>query len=110
MTSEVHQRWLENFHKKLQKQSSKILLRVLLDIAPCHRMDVNESNIKVVFIPVNITSMFQPQDRGIIKAIKAIYQKHLLQFFWKKMNKGVDVNTASKCVSVLEVGKNAFMF
>ena len=100
MTSGIYQRWLQNFDRRMQRQNRQVLL--LLDNAPSHPKDVNLSNVKVVFLPANTTSKLQPLDQGIIKAIKTIYRKRLLQFVLAKMERGEDVMTLSKCVSVLD--------
>ena len=100
MTSGIYQRWLQNFDRRMQRQNWQVLL--LLDNAPSHPKDVNLSNVKVVFLPANTTSKLQPLDQGIIKAIKTIYRKRLLQFVLAKMEQGEDVMTLSKCVSVLD--------
>ena len=97
MTSGIYQRWLQNFDRRMQRQNRQVLL--LLDNAPSHPKDVNLSN---VFLPANTTSKLQPLDQGIIKAIKTIYRKRLLQFVLAKMERGEDVMTLSKCVSVLD--------
>ena len=55
----------------------KILL--LLDNAPCHPSylsDIDE-NVKIVFLPSNVTSILQPMDQGAISALKMNF-KHLL--------------------------------
>ena len=84
----------------MRRQNRQVLL--LLDNAPSHPKNVNESNVKVVFLPANTTSKLQPLDQGIIKAVKTSYQKRLLQSVLAKMDKGEDVKTASKCVFVLD--------
>ena len=76
MTFEIYQRWLQNFDRKMQRQNRYALL--ILDNAPSHPKDVKVSNMKVIFLPANATSKFQPLDQGIIKAIKTIYRKLLL--------------------------------
>ena len=46
--------------------------------------------------------MLQPLDQGIIKAVKTIYRKRLLQSVLAKMDKEEDVKNVSKSVSVLD--------
>ena len=46
--------------------------------------------------------MLQPLDQGIIKAVKTIYRKRLLQSVLAKMDKEEDVKNVSKYVSVLD--------
>ena len=82
------------------RQNRQVLL--LLDNAPSHPKDVNVTNVKLVFLPANTTSMLQPLDQGIIKAVKTIYRKRLLQSVLAKMDKEENVKNVSKCVSVLD--------
>ena len=84
----------------MRRQNRQVLL--LLDNAPSHPKDVNVTNVKLVFLPANTTSMLQPLDLGIIKAVKTIYRKRLLQSVLAKMDKEEDVKNMSKCVSVLD--------
>ena len=97
MTSEIYQRWLQNFDSKLRRQ---VLL--LLDNAPSHPKDANVTNVKLVFLPANTTSMLQPLDQGIIKIVKTICRKRLLQSVLAKMDKEEDVKNVSKCLSALD--------
>ena len=63
MTSEIYQRWLQNFDSKMRRQNRQVLL--LLDNAPSHPKDKNVTNVKLMFLPANTTSMLQPVDQGI---------------------------------------------
>ena len=46
--------------------------------------------------------MLQPLDQGIIKAVKTIYRKRLLQSMLAKIDKEEYVKNVSKCVSFLD--------
>ncbi|XP_037564790.1 tigger transposable element-derived protein 6-like [Dermacentor silvarum] len=37
------------------------------------------SAIRVAYLPANTTSVLQPMDQGIIKNVKVLYRKHLLE-------------------------------
>ena len=82
---------------------------LLLDIAPGHPVNVEEStnNIRVIFMPPNTTSILQPMDQGVISTFKAYYlrrtmrqlventdsvDKSNVRQFWKEFNikKAVD--------------------
>lgn len=78
MTSNIFQEWLLDFNKQLTTEGRSILL--LLDNATSHRISNNcLSNIKLHFLPPNMTASMQPLDNGIIKSFKAQYRKLQLQ-------------------------------
>ncbi|UYV77755.1 hypothetical protein LAZ67_15002168 [Cordylochernes scorpioides] len=77
MTSSIFQEWLLEFNKQLVSEGRRILL--LLDNATSHCVPNDGlSNIKIHFLPPNMTASLQPLDSGIIKSFKAQYRK--LQF------------------------------
>ena len=68
ITSEIFQRWRQNFDSKMRRQNRQVLL--LLYNVPSHPKDMHVTNVKLVFIPANRTSMLQPPDQEIIKTVK----------------------------------------
>ena len=58
------------------------------------------TNVKLVFLAVNMTSMLQPLDQRIIKAVKTICRKRILQSMSAKIVKKEDAKNVSKCVYV----------
>ncbi|UYV62857.1 TIGD6 [Cordylochernes scorpioides] len=78
MTSSIFREWLLQFNKQLVSEGRRILL--LLDNATslCVPND-GLSNIKIHFLPPNMTASLQPLDSGIIKSFKAQYRKLQLQ-------------------------------
>ncbi|UYV75541.1 hypothetical protein LAZ67_13000549 [Cordylochernes scorpioides] len=78
MTSSIFQEWLLKFNKQLVSEGRRILL--LLDNATSHCVPNDGlSNIKIHFLPPNMTASLQPLDSGIIKSFKAQYRKLQLQ-------------------------------
>jgi hypothetical protein len=51
-----------------------------LDNATSHRGAKEITNVKVKFLPTNLTSEVQPLDQGIIRAVKSRYRKQMLQY------------------------------
>ena len=76
MTSVIFNEWLVSFNNALSLQKKSILL--LMDNAPSHHF-IELSHIKLIFLPPNMTSVFQPCDAGIIKSFKSQYRKLQLQ-------------------------------
>ena len=70
MTGTILHNVLEKLKHRLKRNKRSILL--LMDNDGCHPADVKGkfSNIKIVFLPANTTSMLQPLDLGIIQNFK----------------------------------------
>lgn len=94
MTSETFTSILSKFNKKLIKEERKVLL--FLDNCSCHSENLSFSNIKIVFLPKNSTSVLQPCDAGIIKCIKGQYRtqlvKHLIAYLDNEKNSVPAIN------------------
>jgi hypothetical protein len=61
-----------------EKAKSKVLF--LVDNATSHHGTKEMTNVKVKFLPPNLTSEVQLLDQGIIRAVKSIYHKQMLQY------------------------------
>ncbi|XP_018900654.2 tigger transposable element-derived protein 4 [Bemisia tabaci] len=77
MTGNEFIRWLRVFDATMGAQNRKIVL--FIDHCPAHPPDVSLSNIELVFLPANATSILQPLDQGIIKVLKSYYRRRLIQ-------------------------------
>ncbi|CAB4015343.1 tigger transposable element-derived 6-like [Paramuricea clavata] len=97
MESEILEEILINLNRRLKTQNRRILL--FMDNAPCHPEDLGEkfTQIKVLFLPANITSRLQPLDLGIIQEFKLKYYRCLLTHV---------VSTIDVCSSASEVCKS----
>ncbi|KAG5897906.1 hypothetical protein JTB14_017761 [Gonioctena quinquepunctata] len=73
MTSLIFEKWLRTWDAELKSGGNKILL--LVDNCPAHPVVSNLKCIKLVFLPPNVTSVLQPMDQGVIKALKSQYRK-----------------------------------
>lgn len=77
MTSNLFADWLINVNKQMKKNDRKILL--FIDNAPCHVINQDLSNIKLIFFPPNTTSKCQPLDQGVIHSFKCHYRQKLVK-------------------------------
>lgn len=79
MTGIIFNSWLQDFNADMKKHHRKICL--LLDNCSAHpRTLVGKlSNLKIVFLPPNTTSMIQPCDQGIIKNVKVHYRNQVVR-------------------------------
>ena len=75
MTSAIFTEWITSWNASLRRQNRKILF--LCDNCSAHPKNLVLSNIKVVFIPPNTTSVLQPCDQGIIQTVKATYRREM---------------------------------
>ena len=77
MTLAIFGVWLKTGNNKLARHCRHILL--LVDNAPSHMVDAEYSNIKIVFLPANMTAKLQPLDQGIIRVVKLAYHKAITE-------------------------------
>lgn len=74
MTGSIFQGFLKNLNTRMRAEGRKVLL--LVDNAPSHIFDAGTlTNVRVEFLPPNMTSRIQPMDGGIIRAFKAHYKR-----------------------------------
>lgn len=73
MTAVIFNQWLEIWDKELGVSKRKIAL--LIDNCSAHKVNLNLTNIKVIFLPANTTSLIQPCDQGIINSLKVHYRR-----------------------------------
>ncbi|XP_013177949.1 PREDICTED: tigger transposable element-derived protein 6-like [Papilio xuthus] len=73
MTSQIFERWLRHWDAELEEIDRKILL--LVDKCPAHESVNDLRYIKLVFLPLNVTSVLQPMQQGIIRCLKYKYRR-----------------------------------
>lgn len=96
MTSAIFEKWLRDWDAQLKLKQRKILL--LIDNCPAHPNVPNLQCIKLVFLPPNVTSILQPMDQGIIKALKMQYRK--MQVL--EMLRSIEEKKERKALSILD--------
>ena len=77
MNAKLFSEWLTDINKMMKKNSRQILL--FIDNASCHPIDLQLSNIKLIFFPPNTTSTVQPLDQGVINSFKCHYRRMLVK-------------------------------
>ena len=63
---------------------------------------LSSSNIKLVFLPPNMTLRLQPCDAGIVATVKSHYRKHLVRHVFAEMDTPNTATELSKWVNVLD--------
>jgi hypothetical protein len=56
---------------------------LFLDNCTAHPNNISASNVKVIFLPANTTSVLQPIDAGIIKCFKGYYRLKMARYLTK---------------------------
>ena len=84
MTGSVFEEWLRKLDRKFLLEGRSIAL--IVDNCSAHpRLDGLRA-IKLVFLPLNATSVLQPCDQGIIQNLKCHYRKRVLRRFIKVLD------------------------
>ena len=78
---------------KFRKENRKIAL--IIDNCPPHPTIADLSNVKLIFLPPNTTSISQPMDQGVIKCLKAFYRRRFVNFMIKHLEQGQDLPNIS---------------
>ena len=101
MTGEILHKVLAKIDTRLKREGRSIIL--FMDNAGCHPPDLKEkySNMKIVYLPPNTTSMLQPLDLGIIKKCKVYYRKLLMRFILAKIENCSSASEVLQSVNVL---------
>ncbi|KAI6661301.1 Tigger transposable element-derived protein 6-like [Oopsacas minuta] len=84
----------------MRNQNRHIL--VFLDNTPCHPRGASLTNIKLVFLPANTTSVLHPLDQDIIQCMKLLYRKRLLRRVLSQINNGCEDETVAKSINILD--------
>ncbi|KAG0439563.1 Tigger transposable element-derived protein 1 [Dictyocoela muelleri] len=83
----------------MAQKGRKILLK--LDNALVNPVDVEYSNIELLYFPLNVTSRIPTLDQGIIKSFKSIYRKKLNH----KLNIEYDLDSTKEYYDLLKKNK-----
>ena len=77
MTGVIFFDYLDKINNILLKNKRSII--IFVDHCSAHPENISFSNIKVVFLPPNTTSVLQPMDAGVIKCFKGNYRVKLVR-------------------------------
>lgn len=99
MTGLLFTEWLKNLDMAMRRQKRKILL--LVDNATSH-FHQDFSNLKILFLPPNLTSEVQPLDRGIIQSVKLNYRRQMMDSLVTKAEECRNSSDFSKSITVLD--------
>ncbi len=87
MNSKIPKEWLQWFDARMEERKVELLIDSFLAHQSGLDLVVAESglqNVKVIILPMNVTSFCQPLDQGIICSKKAYYHYHWVQYMVDK--------------------------
>lgn len=78
---------------------------LILDNASSHpdAEEMIDGDIKIMFLPPNVTALCQPMDQGVLAAIKKRYRRKLLSSIVTGIDEGQDLITRLKKLDLLDV-------
>ena len=100
MTGVLFEEWIRKLDSSFRAQSREVTL--LIDNCPAHPEIKNLTNIKLIFLPPNTTSVLQPMDQGVTRSLKAHYQKKVVRLCIKE----VESNKPLPEISILQTMKH----
>ena len=84
MDSALFEEWVHELDGKFLRENRKIAL--IIDNCPAHPTIGNLSNVRLIFLPPNTTSVSQPTDQGVIKCLKAHYRRRLVRLMIQRLD------------------------
>lgn len=79
-------KWFQRWDRELNKTKKAIIL--VLDNCTTHP-NVSLKNIKLEYLPPNITSLIQPLDMGVIQYLKVKYRETLVNYILEKIEENL---------------------
>ena len=100
MIGVLFEEWVRKLDASFRAQSRKVAL--LIDNCPAHPEIKNPTNINLIFLPPNTTSVLQPMDQGVIRSLKVHYRKKVVRLCIK----AVESNKPLPKISILQAIKH----
>ncbi|XP_044311435.1 jerky protein homolog-like [Varanus komodoensis] len=110
MNSEIFKTWFQNefvptVEKHLKENNLPRKAVLLLDNAPSHPAtdELTDGDIKALFLPPNVTAVFQPMDQSVLETLKKKYRWRLLSSLISAIDNNEDCVTTLKKIDMLDV-------
>ncbi|GBN94627.1 hypothetical protein AVEN_115586-1 [Araneus ventricosus] len=84
----------------MAKEGRNVLLT--LDNATCHKHQNVFKDLKLVFLPSNMTSKLQPLDHGIMKWFKLEYRRYVQQSIIARMDDSANASELAEKITVAD--------
>ena len=96
---QIFEEWVRKLERRFQMEGRKIAL--LIDNCPAHPSVSDLTNVQLVFLPPNTTSVLQPMDQGVIRSLKAHYRGRIV----RRLCRALDKAKALPKISILQAMK-----
>ncbi|KAF7670547.1 Tigger transposable element-derived protein 6 [Astathelohania contejeani] len=90
--------WLKRLNSRMSKEKSFVAL--IMNNATCHSVNATFSNIDIIFLPKNTTSLIKPRGKGIIKSFKYKYVRFMTESLIYNANSTEDIDKIIKNTSL----------
>ena len=78
MDSQIFEEWVRKLDRTFRMEGRKSALPI--DNCPVNPSVSDLTNIQLVFLPPNATSVLQPIDQGVIRSLKAHYRGRVVRW------------------------------
>ena len=85
MNREIFEEWVRKLDRKFRADDRKIVL--IIDTCPAHPPISNLTNLQIVFLHPNTTSILQPMDQGVINSLKAHYLGRVVRLLCRALER-----------------------
>ena len=85
MDSQIFEEWVHKLDRKFRMEGRKIAL--LIDNCPAHPSVSDLTNVQLVLLPPNTSSVLQPMDQGVIRSLKAHYRGRAVRRLCRALDK-----------------------
>ena len=82
---QIVEEWVRKLDQKFRREGRKISL--LIDNCPAHPSVSDLTNVQLVFLLPNTTSVLQPMDQGVIRSLKAHYRGRVIRRLCRALGK-----------------------
>ena len=83
--SQIFEESVHKLDQTFRMEGRKIAL--LIDICPAHPSVSHLTNVQLVFLPPNTTSVLQPMNQGVIRSLKAHYCGRVVRRLCRTLDK-----------------------
>ena len=99
MDNQIFEEWVRKLDRTFRMEGRKIAL--LIDNCPAHPSVSDLTNVQLVFLPPNTTSVLQPMGQSVIRRLKTHYQGRVV----RRLCRALDKTKTLPKISILQAMK-----